>query len=202
MSIFTTWCMQQHGNSWKGLYAGLEINMAPRLEVITTVSKSVLENKPYVDMYMRERRNFDQVIQVPRSMLCSTSCEGDLHVMVTCIGSYKHTTFRLARKEFQTELCREAALPLSLTLWARVSTFCLHTTENIVMKLHEFLLAEDLRAQNEFLLAARAEHEFLLAAHDARTLLAWRNFSCNSGEDESEEDAEVIGAARSSSSSP
>ena len=51
------------------------------------------------------------------------------------------------------------------------------------------------------MLAARAEHEFLLAAHDVRTQLDWRNFSCNSGEDEAEEDAEVIGAARSSSSS-
>ena len=57
-----------------------------------------------------------------------------------------------------------------------------------------------MRAQNEFLLAARAEHEFLLAAHDA-TQLAWRNVSYTSGEDESEEDAEVIGAARSASSS-
>ena len=70
------------------------------------------------------------------------------------------------------------------------------------MKLHEFLLAAHLRARNEFVLAARAEHEFLLAAHDVRTQLTWRNFSYISGEDESEEDAEVIGAARSASSSP
>ena len=69
------------------------------------------------------------------------------------------------------------------------------------MKLHEFLLAEHLKARNEFLLAARAEHEFLLAAHEARTQLALRNFSYNSGEDESEDDSEVIGAARSASSS-
>ena len=70
------------------------------------------------------------------------------------------------------------------------------------MKLHEFLLDEHLKARNEFLQAARAEHELLLAAHEARTLLALRNFSYNSGEDESEDDAEVIGAARSASSSP
>ena len=48
------WCMQQHGNSWKELYVVLEVTMAPRLEVINTVCKSVLENKPYVYMYMRK----------------------------------------------------------------------------------------------------------------------------------------------------
>ena len=129
------------------------------------------------------------------------SREEKLHVMVTCIGSYKHGTFSFERKEFQTELCREAVLPLPLTLWARVSTFCLHTTENIIMKLHEFLLAEHLRAENEFLLAARAESEFLLTAHEA-TQLAWRSVSYTSGENESEECADVIGAARNASSSP
>ena len=63
------------------------------------------------------------------------------------------------------------------------------------MKLHEFLLAAHLRARKRFVLAARAEHEFLLAAHDVRTQLTWRNFSYNSGEDESEEDEEVVGDA-------
>ena len=134
--------MQQHEYFGKGLYVVLEVTMAPRLEVLTTISKSVLENKPYVYMYMRRRTNYDEeVIPVPRSMLCGTSREEELHVMVTCFGSYKHATFRFERKEFQTESCREAALPLPLNLWTSVSTFGLHATKIIIMKLHEFLLA-------------------------------------------------------------
>ena len=131
--------------------------MAPRLEAINTVCKRVLQNKPYVYMYLRIRtRQFDLGLQVPRSMLCGISCE-ELHFMVTCIKSSKHITFRFERKIFQTELCREAAsLPLPWILWARVSTFCLNTTELFFMQLHEFLLAARAAADLEYERAAFA----------------------------------------------
>ena len=157
------WCMQHHGTSWNGrsgksgLYVVLEVTMAPKLEAINTVCKRVLQNKPYVYMYLRIRTGqFDLGIQVPRSMLCGISCE-ELHFMVTCIKNSKHITFRFERKIFQTKLCREAAsLPLPWILWARVSTFCLNTTELVVMKLHEFLLAARAAADLEYELAAFA----------------------------------------------